>query len=590
MKSRDQPAKSESVPYTSDPTIASGFLFKTGKRWYIDSLNSFGEQIRVTKRNDLVVGALAEVKLGSGEDGSLATVRRMIPCDREDERAIQGILSLYQVPTTWNSKNDSFDVPNAVDEDEIAGRVDLRHLPFVTIDGDSALDFDDAVFAEAAADGGCFLSVAIADVAHYVVEDSVFDVEARERGNSIYLPDFVVPMLPPQLSNGICSLRPNVDRLAVVCKLRVTAQGKVVQHEFHEAVIRSRARLTYSEVSVHGREGVPGCSKAVCRSLRYLFEVRDLLRKQREARGALDFLLIESSVRLDDEGNPIGVAMEERNEAHELVEEAMIAANVAAAEFLMRHNQKPIFRVHEQPDKDALRDLAADLRHLQIPDVDALDDPSAIKQLLHKLRNARLYSRVWEMRVLRAMTQACYSLANHGHFGLGLPNYLHFTSPIRRYADLQVHRLVKGCIRGLPHRPELVSEAANIASHVTMTERRAAEIERRVSMWLKCVLLKQKENQVFDGTVVGIADFGVFVELDEYLVSGLIHVKSLPNDYYLNRGTSYEGQSTGVTYRLGDRLNVRLVQAIGEAGRIDLVDTASRRGITRKSKRRRGNR
>ena len=563
-------------PYGLDPSRASGFAFKLGRRWFVDLLQPYGERVRLKWCNGLYKGALVEVQIVPDDLHRGAEVLRIIDCESETERATKSVLALYQAPVEW-SETQQLDFPHdEATDDAVANRSDMRNIPFVTIDGESARDFDDAVYARASAEGGYLLAVAIADVAHYVTPGSEWDAEARERGNSIYLPKIVVPMLPESLSNGICSLNPDVDRLAIVCNLRVDTDGTIREHEFHEAVIRSRARLTYTEVGSTGRIGLSGHSKSVRESVRALFAVRDLLRKRRVDRGAIDFDLPVTKVQVGKDGEPLGVASEERNEAHELIEEAMIAANVAAAEYLQRRGQRPIFRVHDKPDEEALKELLGDLRAVGMLAIPPLNDPKGVQRLLEELRRKRLMSRVWEMRVLRAMTQATYTPVNTGHFGLALPNYLHFTSPIRRYADLQVHRLIKQSIREHESSTELDEELKNIARHITMTERRAADIERRVDTWLKCALLKRKVNQIFSGTVSGIADFGVFVELDDYVVSGLLHVTSMPDDYYQNRGTAYVGQSSGVRYRLGDRVEVRLVLANPEAGRLDLMDVRRR--------------
>ena len=463
-------------------------------------------------------------------------------------------------------------MPRQVAGDGLGSRKDLRGVPLVTIDGADARDFDDAVFAQPLAKGGWRLVVAIADVAHYVKAGSALDRDARERGNSLYLPDRVVPMLPESLSNGICSLVPNEDRLAMVCTMRVSADGRVTSHEFHEAVIRSHARLTYGEVGGFLEGGSLDVADDVRASLNALHAVYLAFRSSRDERGALDLDTRETRIELDN-GRPTAIKPVERNDAHRLIEEAMIAANVAAARYLEVRNEgaetpmPPVYRVHEPPPAEKLEALSLALRlaGLRLPNTSPT--PRELTAVLAQARAKSTWPRwIWETLVLRTLAQARYEPRRLGHFGLALSTYVHFTSPIRRYADLLVHRMLKGQSMSL-------DDLDAAAAHISTTERRAEDVERAVDAWLKCAVVEDRVGETFTGTVAAVVDFGLFVEIDGLFVQGLLHISKLGRDYYhyMPESMSLAGERSGARFALGDRVEILIEEVSVTSGRIDLA-------------------
>ena len=457
---------------------------------------------------------------------------------------------------TWSAETRRLRVPRTVAEDIAGARRDLRTLPLVTIDGADARDYDDAVFA-APRRGGWRLVVAIADVAHYVRPGSALDRDARERGNSLYLPARVVPMLPEALSNGICSLVPDEDRLALACEMRISRQGRVTGFEFFEAVIRSHARLTYAQVGRFIEGGGLDVADDVATSLNALHDVYRALRTRREERGALDLDTRETRIELK-KGSPRRIRPVERNDAHRLIEEAMIAANVAAARHLEARDAggprpvPPVYRVHEPPPPEKLEHLAVALRLVgeRLPSTSPA--PAELAAVMARARAKSVWPAwIWESLVLRTLAQARYEPRRLGHFGLALPTYVHFTSPIRRYADLLVHRLIKG--ERIP-----LDDLDAAAAHISMTERRAEDVERTVDAWLKCALVAEHVGETFEGTVAAVVEFGLFVELDGLFVQGLLHISKLGRDYYhyAPESMSLSGERSGDRFGLADRLEV----------------------------------
>jgi ribonuclease R len=454
-------------------------------------------------------------------------------------------------------------LPDAVREQDLADRRDLRELGFVTIDGETAKDFDDAVHA--VRDGRGFrLWVAIADVSHYVRHGEPLDADALERGTSVYFPRRVIPMLPEKLSNGLCSLNPEVDRLAMVCEMMLTPKGVVARYEFYPAVIRSRARLTYNQVWEMLSSG-----KAPA-YLETLYEVYGRLAEERRRRGAIDFETLETRMVFDAQGKIEKIIPEARNDAHRLIEECMLAANVSAGNLLSERNHPVLYRVHDVPAPEkvsALRDFLAELG-LQLPGGE-VPRPKDYAQLLDRIRQRPDFT-LLQTILLRSLKQAVYSPDNAGHFGLAFEAYVHFTSPIRRYPDLLVHRAIKACLAG--RRYEGVDWDA-LGLHCSDTERRADEASRDVENWLKCFYMKEHVGGVFTGAVTGVTAFGLFVTLDDYFVDGLVHISELGRDYFQFDAARHMllGERTGQRYRLADRMKVRLVRVDLETRKIDFV-------------------
>ena len=458
-------------------------------------------------------------------------------------------------------------MPDEVRADDVKGRRDLRGLPFVTIDGETAKDFDDAVHAVREPGGknaGFRLRVAIADVSHYVKHGDALDADARERGTSVYFPRRVIPMLPEKISNGLCSLNPDVDRLAMVCEMAITPAGKVARYEFYPAVFRSHARLTYTIVWERISKGKAN------KDLQTLYEVYKALSQERNRRGAIDFESVETKMEFDARGKILRIVPEPRNEAHRLIEECMLAANVCAGDFLSSRGHPVLYRVHDVPAPEkvsALRDFLAELG-MVLPGGEK-PKPKDYAQLLQKIR-PRPDHGLLQTILLRSMKQAIYTPDNLGHFGLAFDAYVHFTSPIRRYPDLLVHRAIKAALAN--HRYEGV-DWEELGRHCSETERRADDASRDVESWLKCFYMQDHVGEVFEGTVTGVTAFGLFVMLDQYYVDGLLHISELGRDYYRFEPTRHMllGERTGKRYRLADRIKVKLVRVDLETRKIDLV-------------------
>jgi ribonuclease R len=459
---------------------------------------------------------------------------------------------------------------------EHMGRVDLREVPLVTIDGADARDFDDAVYAEPARGGGFKLLVAIADVSHYVQPETALDDEAYERGTSVYFPGFVVPMLPETLSNGICSLNPDVERLCMVCEMRVASSGEVTRAKFYPGLMRSHARLTYDEVWRAVGEGDAEARRGLGRLLPHIDHLHALYRafdSARKRRGTIEFESAEVEYRLDERGDVVSLGAHERNDAHKLIEECMIATNVEAAKFLAKKNVPAPFRVHAPPPADKYEDLLAFLREfkLKLPPVDEVQprDFAALLKRVADRSDADLFRSV----LLRSQSLASYQPANHGHFGLALGAYAHFTSPIRRYPDLLVHRAIRYALLGGKPAAYLYTEGkmATIAAHCSRTERRAEDAERDVDERYKCAWMEQHVGAEFDGIIAGVTSFGLFVELAESKVSGLVHITQLRNDYYHFDARRHElrGERSGTVFRLGDAIRVKVLRASMEDRKID---------------------
>lgn len=468
--------------------------------------------------------------------------------------------------------------PDVLEEDKRGDkflREDLRELPLVTIDGEDARDFDDAVYCERQGNGWRLL-VAIADVSHYVQTESALDNEAHKRGTSVYFPDRVIPMLPEILSNGLCSLNPDVDRLCMVCELHVNAQGKVQKHRFFEGVMRSVARLTYTKMAaiVIDQNAVLRSEFAsIVQHLDDLYELYHLFRKQRDQRGAIDFDTTETRIVFGEERKIESIVPLIRNDAHKLIEEFMVAANVAAAEFLLASKIPALYRIHETPDSEKLNDTRTFLNELGV-NLGGGDQPTAkdFASLLKQIEG-RDDAHLIQTVLLRSMRLAVYHPDNVGHFGLAFDAYTHFTSPIRRYPDLLVHRALRHMIRkgGKQGFHYSRGDMQILGEHCSMTERRADEATRDAISWLKCEYMLDKVGEEFDGVISAVTSFGLFVELDEIYVEGLVHVTALKHDYYHFDpvGHRLKGERTGKTYRLANRVRVQVVRVDLDEKKID---------------------
>ncbi|RRJ82308.1 ribonuclease R [Aestuariirhabdus litorea] len=536
----------------------------------------------------------------------------------------------HQLPHSWPDAvlRQIRDFSERVTEADKQARVDLRQLPLVTIDGEDARDFDDAVYCEAKRGGGWRLYVAIADVSHYVKVGTALDEEALNRATSVYFPGQVIPMLPEVLSNGLCSLNPEVDRLAMVCEMTISASGKLSGYRFYEAVICSHARLTYTQVGTLLEHPESRAGKQLIRQLdplvphlQELFALYKVLRKSREQRGAIDFETVETRILFGEERKIERIVPTVRNEAHKLIEECMLCANVATARFLEKLDVPALYRVHPGPKQEKLENLHKFLGELglSLPGRDK-PEPRDYQQLLERVKD-RPDAHMIQSMMLRSLGQAVYTPDNDGHFGLAYSAYAHFTSPIRRYPDLLVHRAIRYMIRssaqgateggtrrtgvlsrikdtirprgdsavmgrvkgaGLLKREEIypydLARMLTLGEHCSMAERRADEAVRDVESWLKCEYMQGHIGETYPGVVTAVTGFGLFVELEEIFVEGLVHVTGLGSDYFSFDPVHQrlQGERSRVSYRLGDELMVKVVRVDLDEKKIDFELADSR--------------
>ncbi len=457
-------------------------------------------------------------------------------------------------------------IPEKVRPSDTKGREDLRDLPLLTIDGETARDFDDAVFAEKIG-RNYRLVVAIADVSHYVRSDDAIDKDAYQRATSVYFPRRVIPMLPESLSNGICSLNPDVERLCMVCDMTITYAGNVKEYRFYPAVMRSHARLTYTQVWQWLEGGGDYPHKEQLETLHKLFHI---LQHKRHKRGAMEFETVETQMLFDDKGKIERIVPVVRNDAHKLIEECMLAANVCAANFLLKHKHHGLFRNHLGPTPEKLAALREQLALLGLS-LGGGDKPMPkhYAQLADKIAD-RPDRELIQTMLLRSMQQAVYEARNEGHFGLAYEHYAHFTSPIRRYPDLMVHRAIKAVLEGGAYAPQSWNEAG---VHTSACERRADEASRDVENWLKTYYMRDKVGEVFGGRISGMANFGLFVTLDDIYIEGLVHISDLGEDYFNYRPEvmRIEGERSGIRFEMGDRVVVKVARADLDTSKIDLT-------------------
>ena len=476
-------------------------------------------------------------------------------------------------------------------EEDKKNRVDLRKLPFVTIDGEDARDFDDAVYCEERKGGGWRLWVAIADVSHYVRPGSALDEEATHRGTSVYFPERVVPMLPEALSNGLCSLKPEVDRLAMACEMELSAAGSLTKYEFYEAVIHSHARLTYTQVGeVLEKGGHPEVNKRRVVDLQRLHSLYHVLRAARDKRGAIDFETVETRILFDENRKIEAIVPVVRNDAHKLIEECMLCANVATARFFDVNKVPMLYRVHEGPGEEKLEGLRKFLGELGL-DLGGGEKPTPVhyQQLLQQIAD-REDAHVIQTMLLRSLSQAVYQPENKGHFGLHYDAYAHFTSPIRRYPDLLVHRGIRHLVRSESQAKGVrrIKGAGSIPAakifpydihamvvhgeHCSMTERRADDATREVNAWLKCEYLQQHVGEEFPGVISAVTSFGLFVELEDLYIEGLVHITALPGDYYNfdQARQRLTGERSGRSFQLGGSVRVQVARVDLDDRKIDL--------------------
>lgn len=500
---------------------------------------------------------------------------------------IEIALRNYDLPHTWSPviEKKLRRIPDEVTDADKVGRVDLRHLPLVTIDGEDARDFDDAVYAEKKAGGGWRLWVAIADVSYYVRTDSALDTEARARGNSVYFPSQVIPMLPEKISNGLCSLNPHVDRLCMVAEMTVSAKGKLSGYKFYPAVMYSHARFTYTQVA-EMLEGGPIAPEheALFPHLQCLQSLYLALDEQRAERGAIAFETMETQFIFNEQRKIDKIVPRGRNQAHKIIEECMILANVSAAKFVKKHKGDVLYRVHEAPSEQKLANFKEFLAERGLTMPGGLEPtPSDYQNVMLQIAD-RPDAELIQVMLLRSMRQAIYTPDNEGHFGLALEEYAHFTSPIRRYPDLVLHRVIRYLLA--KERGEAtekwtqdggyyyqLDELDQLGEECSTTERRADEATRDVSDWLKCEFMQDHVGDTFEAVIASVTSFGLFVRLNELFIDGLVHISSLGSDYYQFDPMRQRliGEHTGQVYQVGDPVTVKVAAVNLDDRQIDLV-------------------
>ena len=505
-----------------------------------------------------VLGALD----APGVDTSVVIRKHNLP----DEHSPEAIAEAHRLGT-------------AIRDRDRAGRTDFRGWTTVTIDGEHARDFDDAISIDRLPNGNFWLAVHIADVAHYVVEDSALDTEAYERGTSVYFPERAVHMFPSELSTGLCSLNPHVDRLVQSCLMEVDRRsGSVLRYEMHDGVIHSDARMTYTDVNAILTDRNPETMERY-RELVPMFErmheLFEILNGRRRRRGSIDFDLQESQIVLDDQGRVEAIVASERNVAHRLIEEFMLLANETVAAHLEKVGMPALYRVHEEPDPMKVETFAEFISTLgySLPGERGRPEPRDFQRLVERIRG-KPEEKPIAFLLLRTMQKARYDEANLGHFGLAAEAYTHFTSPIRRYPDLVVHRVLRESRQGVSEerRAELSEDLPEIARHTSERERRANDAERELVQWKKVRFMADKVGDEFDGYVTGVNAYGLYFELVEHFVEGMVHVSTMADDYYrfVEGAHVLRGEKNGRVYRLGDRLTVQVIRVDLERRQIDL--------------------
>ncbi len=507
---------------------------------------------------------------------------------------IEIALRKHQLPNEWPSAvlKQVEAYAAQIDTSDISNRTDLRDLALVTIDGEDARDFDDAVFCEPKENGSYRLIVAIADVSHYVRDASALDQEAWQRGTSVYFPNNVIPMLPEVLSNGLCSLNPLVDRYCFACDMLIDQHGEIQSYDFYPAVMHSKARLTYTQVAslLDGDPDKANIDPNLHQAINDLNQVALLFGRRRRLSGAIEFDIPEPLIVFDENRKIEKVIARERNQAHRLIEECMLAANICASLMLDDSDAVGVYRVHEQPEPEKIDDVRQFLRQfkLLLPGSDnpgALDFAKVIQQVKDPLT-----AKIVQTALLRSMKQARYAIENEGHFALNFDSYTHFTSPIRRYSDLMVHRQIRRILANpdVNDDDQTKLRFEQSAEQASLTERRAEAATREVTQWLKCEFMSHRVGDVFNGVVVSVTDFGLFVELDEFYIDGLVHITGLGDDYYRFDAERRRliGEHSGREYKTGDRLKVQVSRVDIEQGRIDfdLPGNAAQRKSSSKHK------
>ena len=589
-------------------TTVTGYYYKSFDCHFLKpiSKNITNDIVLLPPRQKIEHNSLIEAEIivqPSMTSSAVAKFKQEVEAVSPVKEAMMMATQKYDLVEEWSKK--ALRYLDKISDDVIVGnRVDLRDKNFVTIDGEDAKDFDDAVYAHKTKSGSWKLYVAIADVSNYVEKDSGLDLDAKRRSTSVYFPGYVIPMLPEKLSNGLCSLRPNEDRYSLVCEMNISKAGKLSRYKFYSAVINSKARLTYTEVAKlleKKQNSIVEKTPDLVPGIFDLYDLYKVLHEARAERGAIDFDTVETQIILDEHNHIESIVPRHRNDAHRLIEECMLVANVAAAKFTIKHKKTSPFRVHSEPKEDRMETLKKYLSrhgiHLAYGK-DGKVTPKALAEMLESIKDRPDYDDI-QMMTLRSMNQAVYSINNDGHFGLAYNEYTHFTSPIRRYPDLVVHRIIKSIIGeyehgGANYKP---SELSNICENASDQERNADGASKQVENWLKCYFMQDYIGHVLEAEIKHVNGLGLFAELKDMYIEGLIHVSAIPGDYYIYDETKdiLIGKRTHKVYKIGQDITVRVVRADLERIHIDFElydpktskpfdENASRRPLAEKPK------
>ena len=524
----------------------------------------------------VVVEMLSSPTIDSDAKGKISSI---IGNYLDEGVEVDSAIYRHQIPAVFseNALKESAQLPTKVIPKDKKNRIDITKLELITIDGEDSRDFDDAVYAEPTKNGWKLL-VAIADVSHYVKEGSELDSESYERGNSVYFPHRVVPMLPEAISNGLCSLNPKVERLSMVCEMSIDPLGELLDYKFYSAVMLSHARLTYTQVNEMLEDKKSPLRKTfsnVADNIDFLYGLYKTLRISRQKRGVMDFDRIESQILFDNKGKIKDIVASSRNDAHRLIEECMLMANQAAAKFLQKNNEDFLYRSHPKPTAEKVELTQKFLTAIGLTLEGGIEPESRNFAKVLKQAKGRDDENIIKTVVLRTMKQATYTPVNEGHFGLAFEDYAHFTSPIRRYPDLLVHRAIKRVLNNTSREPS--GKMIEFGTHLSMTERRADDASRDVEQWLKCEYMRDKVGESFHGVISGVAGFGLFVELSEVYVEGLVSIRDLKDDYFIFDDVHHQlkGQRGGKIYRLGDMIKVKVASVNLDDRKIDFIPDLS---------------
>ena len=524
----------------------------------------------------VVVEMLSSPTIDSDAKGKISSI---IGNYLDEGVEVDSAIYRHQIPAVFSEKalKESAQLPTKVIPKDKKNRIDITKLELITIDGEDSRDFDDAVYAEPTKNGWKLL-VAIADVSHYVKEGSELDSESYERGNSVYFPHRVVPMLPEAISNGLCSLNPKVERLSMVCEMSIDPLGELLDYKFYSAVMLSHARLTYTQVNEMLEDKKSPLRKTfsnVADNIDFLYGLYKTLRISRQKRGVMDFDRIESQILFDNKGKIKDIVASSRNDAHRLIEECMLMANQAAAKFLQKNNEDFLYRSHPKPTAEKVELTQKFLTAIGLTLEGGIEPESRNFAKVLKQAKGRDDENIIKTVVLRTMKQATYTPVNEGHFGLAFEDYAHFTSPIRRYPDLLVHRAIKRVLNKTSREPS--GKMIEFGTHLSMTERRADDASRDVEQWLKCEYMRDKVGENFHGVISGVAGFGLFVELSEVYVEGLVSIRDLKDDYFIFDDVHHQlkGQRGGKIYRLGDMIKVKVASVNLDDRKIDFIPDLS---------------